>query len=113
MQGNNRQHKRTTEMDKSEIINKIKRYRLLLDEHFDIESVYLFGSYAKDTFNEDSDIDVAIIVNNLEGDYFLTIPKLWKLRRQIDDRIEPLLFEKNHDRSGFLSEIKKTGIEII
>lgn len=100
-------------MDKNEIVDKIRKYKVLLDEHFDIESVYLFGSYAKDTYNDDSDIDVAIIVNDLEGDYFMTIPKLWKLRRQVDDRIEPLLFRKNQDRSGFLSEIKKTGIEIV
>ena len=99
-------------MDKNEIINKIKRYRILLDQHFDIDSVYLFGSYANDSFTNESDIDVAIIVNDLESDYFLTIPKLWKLRREIDDRIEPLLFKKNHDRSGFLSEIKNTGIKI-
>ncbi len=99
-------------MDKSEVINKIKRYRLLLDEHFEIDSVFLFGSYAKDTYKEDSDIDVAIIVNELKGDYFSTTPILWKLRRQIDDRIEPILIEKSHDRSGFLSEIQKSGIRI-
>jgi len=32
--------------------------------------------------------------------------------RQIDDRIEPIILEKQHDESGFLSEIKKYGIQI-
>ena len=99
-------------MDKSEVINKIRQYRFLLKDHFDIEKVYLFGSYARETNREDSDIDVAIIVKKIKGDYFSTTPLIWKLRRQIDDRIEPILIEKNNDSSGFLEEIQKSGIEI-
>ncbi len=99
-------------MDKSEVINKIRQYRFLLKDHFDIEKVYLFGSYARETNREDSDIDVAIIVKKIKGDYFSTTPLLWKLRRQIDDRIEPVLIEKDNDDSGFLEEIQKNGIEI-
>lgn len=87
-------------------------YRNLLSEHFRPEKVYIFGSYAKGTSREDSDIDVAIVVNHLEGDYFAIHPLLWKLRRQIDDRIEPVLIEKDHDDAGFLTEIERYGIEI-
>lgn len=99
-------------MDKKEVIDKIKKYRSLLNKHFEIDSVFLFGSFANDSFREDSDIDVAIVVNNIKGDYFSTTPILWKLRREIDDRIEPVLIEKSHDESGFLSEIQKSGIKI-
>jgi predicted nucleotidyltransferase len=99
-------------MDKTEVINKVMAYRNLLSEHFLPEKVYIFGSYAKGTFREDSDIDVAIVVNHMEGDYFAIHPLLWKLRRQIDDRIEPVLIEKDHDDAGFLSEIERYGIEI-
>ncbi len=99
-------------MDKNEVITKIKRFRHILNEHFDIKKVFLFGSYAKGTSNEDSDIDVAIVVANIEDDYFKTTPLLWKLRREIDDRIEPIIFEYNNDKSGFLKEIEKYGIEI-
>ncbi|MCK4701401.1 MAG: nucleotidyltransferase domain-containing protein [Bacteroidales bacterium] len=100
-------------MDKNEVIDKVKQYRLLLKDHFNIEKVYLFGSYAKDTHREDSDIDVAVVVNHLEGDYFSTTPLLWKLRRLIDDRIEPVFIEKDNDKGGFLDEIQKYGIEIV
>jgi uncharacterized protein len=99
-------------MDKREAINKVRAYRLLLKDYFKIENVYLFGSYARDTFREDSDIDVAIVVDHVEGDYFAINPLLWKLRRQIDDRIEPVLIEKDFDTADFLGEIKKYGIEI-
>ncbi len=99
-------------MDKKEAINKVKQYKLLLGKHFDLDSVYLYGSYAKDTNQEDSDIDVAVIVRNISGDFFSVNPLLWKLRRQVDDRIEPFLIDKSNDKSGFLEEIKRTGIEI-
>lgn len=100
-------------MDKKEAIDKVKQYSHLLRDHFQIEKVYLFGSYARNSFREDSDLDVAIIVNHVEGDYFDVNPLLWKLRRQIDDRIEPILIEREHDDAGFLNEIKKYGIEIV
>jgi predicted nucleotidyltransferase len=72
----------------------------------------LFGSYAKGNAREDSDVDVAIVVKTLTGDYFTTRPLLWRIRREVDDRIEPVLIDKTHDESGFLSEIMKTGIAI-
>lgn len=100
-------------MDKAEAIKKVKQYSTLLSDYFPIESVYLYGSYAKNTNREDSDIDVAIIVNKLEGDYFSVNPIFWKLRRQIDDRIEPILIEEDFDDADFISEIKAHGIRII
>jgi predicted nucleotidyltransferase len=99
-------------MDKREAINIVKAYGHLLKDHFHFESIYLFGSYAKDSYKEDSDIDVAIIVDHMEGDYFSINPLLWKLRRQIDDRIEPVLIERDFDDAGFLGEIQKYGIKI-
>jgi predicted nucleotidyltransferase len=99
-------------MDKSEAIKKVKEYSLLLKQYFPFEKIYLFGSYAKNSYRTDSDIDVAIVVGHAEGDYFAIQPLLWKLRRQIDDRIEPVLIERDHDKGGFLIEIERSGIEI-
>ncbi len=100
-------------MDKREAVNKVKAFRQLLSNYFQFENIYLFGSYAKGTNREDSDIDVAIIVDHIEGDYFSINPLLWKLRRQIDDRIELILIERNFDDADFLGEIQKNGIKII
>lgn len=57
-----------------------------------------------------SDIDVAVVVDKTSGDYFETRPILWKISRQVDDRIEPLILEIKHDESGFLAEVMKSGI---
>jgi predicted nucleotidyltransferase len=99
-------------VDKNEVIEKVRAYKILLKDHFDMKSVYLFGSYAKDTYTNDSDIDVAVVVDQIDGDYFAVNPLLWKLRRQIDDRIEPIIIEKKFDDANFLEEIIRTGIEI-
>ena len=99
-------------MDKSEVISIVSRYKVLVSKHFDIEKMILFGSYAKGNQNEESDIDVAIVVDSIKQDFFSYAPLLWKLRREIDDRIEPILIEKNKDESGFLKEILRTGLII-
>jgi predicted nucleotidyltransferase len=100
-------------MDKREVIDKVIEYKNLLKKHIQFESIYLFGSYAKGTNRKDSDIDVAIVVKKVDDDFFSINPLLWKLRRQIDDRIEPVLIEKDFDDANFLGDIKKYGIEII
>jgi predicted nucleotidyltransferase len=114
MQRNSEKYQRITAMDKSEAIIKVKEYSLLLKKHFPPWRRFtFFGSYANNTNREDSDIDVAIVVSKIEGDYFSIHPLLWKLRRQIDDMIEPILIERNNDNGDFLSEIQKYGIEIV
>ena len=74
---------------------------------------YLFGSYAKGNFNEDSDIDVALVFDKIK-DRFDTRVELMKLTRKIDLRIEPHPFEKSdvEDHNPFLEEILRTGIRI-
>lgn len=57
-------------MDKNEAIEKVRQYKLLLKDYFQLENVYLFGSYASETNREDSDIDVAIVVRDISGDFF-------------------------------------------
>ena len=99
-------------MDKGEAINIVKEYSTLLKKYIPFEKIYLFGSYAKNINRIDSDIDVAIVVKKIEGDYFEIQPLVWKLRRQIDDRIEPVLIDKDNDISGLLIDIQRNGIEI-
>ena len=43
------------------ITESIQKYIKKISEHYKIQAIILFGSYAKGTENEDSDIDIAII----------------------------------------------------
>jgi len=99
-------------MGKREVIIKLRKYKSLLSEHFDVDKVILFGSYARGGERDNSDIDVAIVVNSVTDDFFVYAPLLWKLRHQVDDRIEPILLLNGMDHSGFLKEILSTGIII-
>ncbi|MDR3187836.1 MAG: nucleotidyltransferase domain-containing protein [Prevotellaceae bacterium] len=102
-------------MDKrDDIISKVRAYRdlVLRDFPMEVEKVYLFGSYAKGTPHEDSDIDIAFVVSRFEGDFFKVIPPMWKLKRKVDVRIEPHVVARDADYAGFLDEIRRTGIEI-
>ena len=74
--------------------------------------IILYGSFAKGNWNENSDIDVAIIVDKIEDDYLVLMKKLNKLTRDIDYRIEPVLLEPKDDISGFLTSVLHTGLLI-
>jgi predicted nucleotidyltransferase len=105
-------------MDNKEIIiEKVRIYKELVKNHFPlkIDKVYLFGSYAKGIPHKDSDIDVALVVQHLDENYSLwdTEPLLWKIGRQVDFRISPVVVAQDTDYAGFYDEIQRTGILII
>ena len=103
-------------MDKKEdIISIAKKYlELVRASNFPmkINKVYLFGSYATDNPKKDSDIDIALVVDEWVGDYEETIVPIWRLRKKVDFRIEPHIIVPNEDYADFLPEIQRTGIEI-
>ena len=99
-------------MDRGEAIDKVRAYRLLLQDHFQLEGVYLYGPHASENYGGEGSIDVAVVVDRVKGDYFSVSPLLWQLREKVDNRIEPVLIEKDFDDVTFLKEVKKHGIEI-
>ena len=96
-------------MDKKEIDRKLKKYISLVKKEYSPRKIVLYGSYSRGNYNENSDIDVAVIVDKIEGDFLELEFQLFKLRRNIDDRIEPVLLEENNDKSGFLESILEYG----
>jgi predicted nucleotidyltransferase len=97
-------------MDKNTVIDKVKQYSDLVRTYFPVQKIILFGSYAKGTAGEYSDIDVAVVVDKIDGDLLESKAKLFNLTHDIDVSIEPILFESDTaDPSGFFAEIQKTG----
>ncbi len=93
----------------------IKNYIRTLEEHnINIDKVYLFGSYARNTAVEDSDIDIAVVSNNFSGDRFSDRRLVVPLRRKIDRRLEPVPYRTEHFESSdpLVFEILKDGIQI-
>ena len=100
-------------MDKEKAIELAKEYANIVSRHFSVKEVILYGSYASNRAHEYSDIDIAVIVSELNGDFLDAEKKLYKLRREIDLRIEPVLIIDDEDISGFKERVLETGIKIL
>ncbi|MEI6680836.1 MAG: nucleotidyltransferase domain-containing protein [Mariniphaga sp.] len=100
-------------MDKREALRIAGVYIDLISTKYNISHAILFGSFAKGTNRDDSDIDIAIIVNN-EVDIIDTQIDLMKLRRKIDLRIEPhpFMISDFNQSNPVVNEILKFGIII-
>lgn len=96
-------------MDKRQVVEHVRRYADAVLRDLDVDRIVLFGSYARGTARDDSDIDVAVIVDTLTEDWFTLATRLHKLTRDIDINIEPVLLQKASDRSGFLQHVLDTG----
>jgi predicted nucleotidyltransferase len=78
-------------------------------------SAYVFGSYAKNKQRDESDIDIALVIDNLlDNERFDTQVRLMMLASQIDTRIEPHPISKEDliSNNPFSVEIRNTGIEL-
>ena len=99
-----------------EIMDIVNKYVEVILAHYEVKAVILFGSYAKGTNHEDSDIDIAIITDDIKcNDVFDEQLNLKKLRRNIDYRIEPHLIEVAdyvNIETPFVEEVINTGIKV-
>ena len=99
-----------------EIMDIVNKYAQVILENYKVKAIILFGSYAKGTNHKDSDIDIAIITDDLKcKDVFDEQLNLKRLRRNIDYRIEPHLIEvADYDNieNPFIQEVINTGIKV-
>jgi len=102
-------------MDKRKALKIVSDYLsfLISEKNYRINKAYLFGSYSRGNYNEDSDIDVAIVMPGLK-DIIETQIQLMVLRRNFSIDIEPHPFdEADFNYSNPLAyEILNNGIEI-
>lgn len=102
-------------MDKKRALKVASDYLAFLinEKKYRIQKAYLFGSYSKGNFNEDSDIDLAIVIPGLK-DIIETQIQLMVLRRKFSIDIEPHPFnEADFNYSNPLAyEILTNGIEL-
>ena len=85
---------------------------------FPIRKVLLYGSYAKGRASADSDIDVAVVIDESDHSRRVEITaKLYHHAADVDVAIEPKCIfwdeYQNHDPASILSEIISTSIEVV
>ena len=97
-------------MDKKDALNIAVKYADAVKSKYNYVKIILFGSYAKGNFNENSDIDIAVILKDYNNLIDIQLD-LMRLRRKIDSRIEPHPFrEKDFDITNpIVNEIVKHG----
>jgi predicted nucleotidyltransferase len=100
-------------MDKGEAIKIANLYIESISTKYNILQAFLFGSFAKGTNHDDSDIDLAIVVKNVSDIIDVQI-EMMKLRRKVDLRIEPHPFKIDDfsNANPVVNEILKSGIRI-
>ena len=95
-----------------EILRKVKAYLSILEQHgLHYESAWLFGSFAQNRAVEDSDIDIAVVMPDVQDKFFKEL-ELTKYRREVDTRIEPHIINAYDLDTPFYKEVTK-GIEIL
>lgn len=100
-------------MDKRQALNIAGKYVSSIKSRYDLRKALLFGSFAKGTNNNDSDIDIALIFGNVPDIIDMQI-ELMRLRRSVDLRIEPHPFNEANFNAydPVAKEIMQYGIEI-
>ncbi len=101
-------------MVKQAVVNTAIKFIRQIPADVKVKKAYLFGSCAKGLEKEDSDIDIALIVESMT-DFFSTQMQLMRTRRNVDLRIEPHSIDESDfiDTNPFAYEILSSGIEVM
>lgn len=103
-------------MSTAEVKKIVREYaKRLKAEKYPFSAIYLFGSFAHGKHHKWSDIDVAVVSEMVAKNRMKGRGMLWKLRREVDPRIEPHGFSPKDFKEDWIPmvhEIKKTGIRI-
>lgn len=100
-------------MDKESAIKIANQYIDNISNKYEILQAFVFGSFAKGTNHEDSDIDIAIVIETAL-DIIDTQIDMMKLRRKVDLRIEPHPFKSTdfNEENPVVHEILRSGIRL-
>jgi predicted nucleotidyltransferase len=87
---------------------------MLIDKGMPVTKIFLFGSYSRNEENNESDIDLAVVLKSYNIDRFTTRLELMKYSRNFDMIIEPHPFLDSdfNETNAFSGNIIKEGIEI-
>jgi predicted nucleotidyltransferase len=91
--------------------SRIRAYINAVAQEYKLVQVYLFGSFASGKENQDSDIDLALVIEGLTNvEKFDTQISLMLLAAKFDTRIEPHPYSlEDFSDNPFALEIQRTG----
>ncbi len=80
-------------MNKLTILEKLKELKPILLDKYGIEELALFGSMARGEYNQNSDIDIAILKMR-ESNFFLMMEAKYFLQKVFNRNIDIGIFDK-------------------
>jgi len=104
-------------MLQQDAINIVRQYVSNLNNGgISIAKAYLFGSYARNQANENSDIDVLLVSAAFDTDDDVILSKPWSPKYRKNFLIEPVAMGlkrfQTDDNSIILEIVRKEGLEI-
>ena len=99
-------------MDREQAVRIAANYARQVRNFINPSDIILYGSYAKGNAGPDSDIDIAVVFDTFDGDYWKTVQKLHELTISVDTRIEPVLLQRKSDPAGFVEVVRREGLRV-
>lgn len=100
----------------SEIVDKVRLFAQSISRDIQVQRIYLFGSYAAGTANNDSDIDILVVSDDFKEMSPVKISSfLFRNAAKIPGDIQPIGYtneELLNDNNLFLLEVLNHSIEI-
>ena len=106
-------------LSKNEVIKIVNGFLELLRYKHDVRQVYLFGSFAKGTIKEYSDVDLAIVLGSTdlsEASPFDENFKIFHEAQEYNSLLEVICFlqeEFDQDGGALIKQINKEGIRLV
>ena len=99
-------------LTRNEALNLVREYKRIILPRFEGKAkVYMYGSYSKGFPKPESDIDVAVIIPKMEGDWLKMATQLWLDVDKVNILIEPVLLEEG-SHSPLYDNVMRTGIAV-
>lgn len=94
-------------MTKDEILNELSKNKSYIEQHFEVDKIGLFGSYAKDKQTEDSDIDIYVEFRHKTFD---NLAGLWNYLEELYHKKIDLFHKHKNNNKVIISNIQKDVI---
>jgi len=94
-------------MQKNDILDYLKSYKKQLLKKYNIKRIILFGSFAKDTQNDKSDIDIAVEIEN--PNFYILFEIKEELEKKFKRKVDIVRLRKKMNRY-LKNRIQQEGI---
>jgi predicted nucleotidyltransferase len=94
-------------MTKDKILRKLSKNKSYIEQHFEVEKIGLFGSYAKGLQTEESDIDIYV---EFKHKTFDNLTGLWNYLEALYHKKIDLFHKHKYNNKVIISNIQKDVI---